>query len=90
MVFLDDAMAEKIDGYQAELLVFWNWAVSRRGTDEARQRLDHEIPTYLSRLRRDINTFLDPKYRAVWLDPRLVASSYSQRSVEIKSSGANQ
>jgi len=70
IVHLDDSMAEKVQNYQGELLVFWNWSVrslSERG-EEARQdirhRLDYEIPAYLPRLRKDINEVLDPNYKS--------------------------
>jgi hypothetical protein len=69
IVYLDDAMAEKVQRYQGELLDFWNWAqmtLQREGDlgrEKVRHRLDYEIPAYLPQLRRDLNTFLDPNYK---------------------------
>jgi len=75
LVFLDDGMAAKITQYQRELFEFWNWVMATGiATEPVRHRLDYEIPAYLSRLRRDINEFLDPKYQPVWTDPRLIAA----------------
>ncbi|WP_342709774.1 hypothetical protein AAFG13_35815 [Bradyrhizobium sp. B124] len=64
MIFLEDGLAEKVLQYQGELLAFRNDVVSRRqaGTDFTQTKLDHEIPAYLPRLRRDINLTLDPTY----------------------------
>jgi hypothetical protein len=89
MVFLDDRMAEKIDRYQSELLMFWNWAMTSLGQqgevgrEEVQRRLDFEIPAYLSLLRRDINAFLDPHYKEEWLDPRLLAANQSRSKTEV-------
>lgn len=68
IVYLDDSMAEKVKRYQSELIGFWNWSMkslSEKGEEsrkDIRHRLDTEIPSYLPRLRRDINEFLDPNY----------------------------
>ena len=65
---------------------YFNFRIGRmqRGcaADEVRHRLDYEIPAYLSRLRRDINEFLDPKYEAAWSDPRLLVAERIQRDAE--------
>jgi len=69
MLYLDDAMAQKVSQYQGELLVFWNAAEHRLATEgesarESIQRqLDFEIPAYLPRLQEDINEFLDPNFK---------------------------
>jgi hypothetical protein len=48
-----------------ELLQFWNWAMTSGGDNEfdRRLKLDYEIPKYLTKLRADINEFLDPNYQ---------------------------
>ena len=63
IVYLEDGLAEKVLRYQAELLRFWNGAVPQVGTESVRRKLDHEIPTYLMRLRGDINESMDPHYK---------------------------
>jgi hypothetical protein len=66
IVFLDDGLAEKVSQYRAELLGFWNETITEKGiaSEETRRKLDHEIPQYLPRLRRDINASLDPNYKS--------------------------
>ncbi|QQS14273.1 MAG: hypothetical protein IPK81_08930 [Rhodospirillales bacterium] len=69
-VYLDESMASKFARYQGELLQFWNKShedISTKGDvgrEEVRHRLDYEIPKYLPQLRKDINEYLDPNYRA--------------------------
>jgi hypothetical protein len=69
IVYVDAQTAKKIDQYAGELLLFWNWAIetlSKNGEaarHEVQYRLDFEIPTYLPRIRDDINLVLDPQYR---------------------------
>jgi hypothetical protein len=68
MLYLDDAMAQKISQYQGELLVFWNTAMTSLSTEgesargKIQQQLDFEIPAYLPRLQEDINRCLDPNF----------------------------
>jgi hypothetical protein len=62
LVFLDDELASRINNLSAELLMFWNWAQTRRdegeeGLLEVRNRLDYDIPSYLDKLRRIINEY---------------------------------
>ena len=69
IVYLDITMAEKVQTYKGNLLEIWNWAHAvlreqgEAGRKEIRKRLDFEVPSYLPRLRRDINNFLDPNYK---------------------------
>lgn len=87
IVYLEDGLAEKVLRYQGELLLFWNSSVLQVGTDEVRRKLDHEIPTYLMRLRGDINESMDPHYTrstshygAVLHPPAPHASSYPSQT----------
>jgi hypothetical protein len=69
LVFLDDELQQRLNGMHVELLQFWNWAQQQeRGVgitgDAVQQRLDFEIPGVLERLRREINSYADPLYRA--------------------------
>ena len=73
MVYLDEEISQKVERYEGELLLFWNWAqesLSKEG-EAARQmiqwRLDTEIPAYLPRLRQDINDVVDLE---AWRDER--------------------
>jgi hypothetical protein len=69
IVYLDDATAQKVQRYQGELLLFWNWAIeslSKEGEaarKKIQERLDTEIPAYLPWLRQNINDVVDPEYR---------------------------
>ena len=73
LVYLDEEIAQKVQRYQGELLLFWNWAQESLGNkgEAARQkiqeRLDTEIPAYLPRLRQDINEVVDLE---AWRDAR--------------------
>jgi hypothetical protein len=64
IMFLDDELAEQVLLFQSELQGFWNDVVGNRkvASEEVRNRLDYEIPTYLPRLRRAINRSMDPHY----------------------------
>ena len=68
IVFLDDSLQREVRQTSADLLMFWNWALSKpRHVDEAHQqevkdRLDFEVPEYLERLRCIINSHVDPHY----------------------------
>jgi hypothetical protein len=64
IMFLDDELAEQVLLFQAELQGFWNEVIANHkvATEEVRNRLDHEIPAYLPRLRRAINQSMDPHY----------------------------
>jgi hypothetical protein len=70
-VFFDQTLANKVTQYSSELLQFWNFAVTSLSEDEQsarqliRDRLDYEIPTYLTRLREDINIAMDPTYKRI-------------------------
>jgi hypothetical protein len=65
MVYLDEEIAQKVQRYQGELLLFWNWAqetlgkVGEAARQKIQERLDTEIPAYLPRLRQDINEVVD-------------------------------
>jgi hypothetical protein len=69
MLYLDDAMAQKVSQYQGELLVFWNTALKKlaeegeSARENIRRQLDVEIPAYLPRLQEGINQFLDPNFK---------------------------
>jgi hypothetical protein len=69
MLYLDDAMTQRISQYQVELLVFWNAAEQKLSTEgesareSIRRQLDYEIPAYLPRLQEDINQCLDPNFK---------------------------
>lgn len=69
MLYLDEAMAQKISQYQGELLVFWSAAQHKLATEgesareSIRWQLDFEIPACLPRLQEDINQFLDPNFK---------------------------
>jgi pyrimidine deaminase RibD-like protein len=73
MVYLDEEIAQKVQRYQGELLLFWNWAQESLGKEgeaarqKIQERLDTEIPAYLPRLRQDINEVVD---RKAWRDER--------------------
>jgi pyrimidine deaminase RibD-like protein len=66
IVYLDDATVQKVQRYQGELLLFWNWAQESLGREgeaarqKIQERLDTEIPAYLPRLRQDINEVVNP------------------------------
>ena len=65
----DDTMAKKVQTYKCELLEIRNWAHAvlreqgEAGRREIRMRLDFKMPSYLLRLRRNINNFLEPNYK---------------------------
>jgi hypothetical protein len=69
IVYQDSEMASKIQRYQGELLLFWNWSITslsgggKTARASIQQRLDYEMPSYLQLLREDINKFADPNYR---------------------------
>jgi hypothetical protein len=74
LIFLDDGLQESVNALQVELLQFWNWAMREpRGQgisdDAVQRRLDFEIPNVLDRLRREINAYADPHYRATRTEP---------------------
>jgi hypothetical protein len=64
-LYLSDELIQKCWTYERELLDFWNWAMAERNSEAGqaaiRYRLDREIPTYLSRIRVDINAFIVPQ-----------------------------
>jgi hypothetical protein len=67
-VFFDETLANKVSQYCAELHQFWNTSVQSLAAGESsrpeiQRRLDYEIPTYLVRLREDINIAMDPTYK---------------------------
>ena len=68
LVFLNDSLQQDIQRFSGELLEFWNWAQvqNRPGgisdTDPVQKRLDYEIPGYLEKLRRVINSYADPQF----------------------------
>jgi len=89
MLYLDDAMAQKISEYQGQLLAFWNDAMTKLSTEGERARegiqrqLDFEIPAYLPRLQQEINRFLDPNFKRD-------TGNYRRRVAEWLSSQARQ
>ena len=68
LVYLNDSLQGDIQELSGELLVFWNWAheQTRPGgidvVDPVQNRLDFEIPGYLEKLRKIINSYADPSF----------------------------
>jgi len=68
LVFLDDQLQNDVLTFQSELLLFWNWAMERHSAggqadlEAVQHRLDFEIPGYLEKLRKVINSYADPGY----------------------------
>lgn len=68
LVYLNDSLQDDIQKLSGELLAFWNWSKQQDrpgGIDEAdlvQQRLDFEIPGYLEKLRKIINSYADPRF----------------------------
>lgn len=68
MVYLNDSLQDDIQKLSCELLAFWNWAHQQDrpgGIDDAdlvQKRLDFEIPGYLEKLRKIINSYADPSF----------------------------
>jgi hypothetical protein len=69
LVYLNDSLQDDVQQLSGELLVFWNWAQQQNrpgGIDDAdlvQKRLDFEIPGYLEKLRKIINSYADPGFR---------------------------
>ena len=64
IMFLDDDLAEEILKYQGQLFSFWNDTVANDdvASDDAREKLDYELPAILPKLRRAINKSMDPQF----------------------------
>lgn len=66
LVYLDSSLQFEVQRISGELLLFWNWARGQsRGEgvsdDTVQKRLDFEMPGYLERLRKIINSYADPR-----------------------------
>ena len=67
-LYLDDSMERKISQYEGELLMFWSASIQslaiegESAREEIRHELDYKIPSYLVKLREDINSYLDPNH----------------------------
>jgi hypothetical protein len=68
LVYLNDSLQDDIQKLSGELSAFWNWAHQQDrpgGIDDAdlvQKRLDFEIPGYLEKLRKIINSYADPTF----------------------------
>jgi hypothetical protein len=64
IMFLNDELAEEVLKYQGQLFSFWNETIAydEIASDATRQKLDYELPAILPKLRRAINTSMDPQF----------------------------